>query len=381
VGDGDPLGIHLEAQGFDFFAGVPCSLLAGVLGHLERHPRLPYVAAVREDVAVGLAAGAWFGGRRPALLMQNSGLGTALNALASLSLLYELPSLLVVSWRGYGGQDAPEHRLMGAITLDLLRLLDIEARVLSAASLEADVAWARAQMDERPRPVALLVVPGVLGAERAGTPGAAARAEAPAPPAWEAPAAPPLAPRISRREAIAAALAAVGDACVVCANGYPSREACAVADRERTFYMIGSMGLAAPIGLGLALARPDRSVVVFDGDGNLLMSLGVLSNVATLAPPRFVHVVFDNGVYGSTGNQQSPAGQLRLDRVAAAVGYRTTTAVVEATAVSAAVRQALATPGPHFVLVKVTTEQPPVGRIPHPPRVLRDRFRGAVLAP
>jgi thiamine pyrophosphate-dependent acetolactate synthase large subunit-like protein len=141
------------------------------------------------------------------------------------------------------------------------------------------------------------------------------------------------------------------------------------------------MGLAAPIGLGLALARPDRRVVVFDGDGNLLMSLGVLANVATLAPAGFVHVVFDNGVYGSTGNQRSPAARLRLDRLAAAAGYRTALAVTEAPAVVTAVRRALTTPGPHFVLVKVTTEQPPVGRIPHAPQALRDRFRAAVLAP
>lgn len=379
--DDDELGLHLEAEGFDFFAGVPCSLLGGVLRHLEHHPRLPYVDAVREDVAVGLAAGAWLGGRRPAVLMQNSGLGTALNALASLSLLYGLPALLVVSWRGYRGEDAPEHLLMGAITPDLLRLLGIETRVLSPETLPGDVAWAREQMEGHRRPVALLVPPGVLGAEGGGS--ASPRA---LPGPWEPGLATssadlPLVPRISRREALAAALSQVGDACVVCANGYPSREACAVADRERNFYMIGSMGLAAPIGLGLALARPDHRVVVFDGDGNLLMSLGVLANVATLAPPRFVHVVFDNGVYGSTGNQRSPAQRLRLDRVAAAAGYRTAVAVAEAAAVTTAVRAALAAPGPHFVLVKVTTDQPPVGRIPHPPQALRDRFRAAVLGP
>ena len=113
----------LEGHGFDFFAGVPCSLVEDLIAVLENHPRLPYVAAVREDVAVGLAVGAWFGGKRPAVLMQNSGLGTSLNALASLALMYGMPSLLVVTWRGYGGQDAPEHLLMGAISPSLLELL------------------------------------------------------------------------------------------------------------------------------------------------------------------------------------------------------------------------------------------------------------------
>ncbi|MGH7311788.1 MAG: thiamine pyrophosphate-binding protein, partial [Candidatus Rokuibacteriota bacterium] len=154
----------LEDQGFDFFAGVPCSLIADVIGALERHPRLPYVAAVREDVAVGVAGGAWLGGRRPAVLMQNSGLGTSLNALASLSVMYGLPALLFVTWRGWRGQDAPEHLLMGEISPRLLELLGISHRALTPASLATDVSWARQEMDARGRPVALLVPPGVFAA-------------------------------------------------------------------------------------------------------------------------------------------------------------------------------------------------------------------------
>src|SRR4030095_9399490 len=95
----------------------------------------------REDVAVGLAAGAWFASRRPAVLMQNSGLGTSLNALASLSLMYGLPVLLLVTWRGYAGKDAPEHLLMGEISPGLLDMMRIPHRVLSARSVDDDVAW------------------------------------------------------------------------------------------------------------------------------------------------------------------------------------------------------------------------------------------------
>src|SRR5712691_7850744 len=115
----------LEAQGYDFFSGVPCSLMESVISALESHPRLPYVPAVREDVAVGLAAGAWLAGRRPVVLMQNSGLGTSMNALASMALMYGIPTLLIVTWRGYQGKDAPEHILTGAITPQHLALLGI----------------------------------------------------------------------------------------------------------------------------------------------------------------------------------------------------------------------------------------------------------------
>jgi phosphonopyruvate decarboxylase len=394
----------LERSGFDFFAGVPCSLIEDVIAVLERHPRLPYVDAVREDVAVGLAGGAWLAGRRPAVLMQNSGLGTSLNALASFSLMYRLPALLLVTWRGYQGQDAPEHLLMGRITPSLLEALGIPFRTLSGATTEADVAWARAEMDARMSPVALLLSEGAGFSEggfaplpipppRIGGAGkAGARTAGPAPGgksplvSSEAETAPlggesPLIPTISRMEAIGVVMKMLGDELVVAANGYPSREACAVADRPQNFYMIGSMGLAAAIGLGLALAQRRRRVVVFDGDGNLLMSLGVLGNVAALGPGHFIHCVFDNEAYGSTGNQRSPAATVRLDRIAAAAGYRSVTAVTTAEDVGIALRTMLTSDGPHFLLVKVTREEAPVPRIAHAPETLRTRFRAAVLAP
>ena len=189
-----------------------------------------------------------------------------------------------------------------------------------------------------------------------------------------------LRPRISRYEAIRVAVKQLGDEAVIHANGYPSRESCAVDDRPQNFYMIGSMGLAAPIGLGLALAKRDRRTVVFDGDGNVLMALGVLANVAACAPANLVHCVFDNEVYGSTGNQSSPSRHVRLDRVAAAAGYRSVAAVAEPDDIAVRLRAMLGSAGPHFLLVKVTAAEADVPRIPHTPEALRDRFRAAVLA-
>jgi phosphonopyruvate decarboxylase len=364
----------LERHRFDFFTGVPCSLVEDVIAVLEQGSRAPYVAAVREDVAVGLAAGAWLAGRRPCVLMQNSGLGTSLNALASLSLMYRLPALVIVTWRGHEGKDAPEHILTGAITPQLLELLGIPYRVLSAATATADVAWAAHEMDTRMQPVALLVPPkvvqaGALHGRREGP-----RCEAPR----ESRAERPLSATISRLAALGAARKPLGPEPLVHANGYICRESFAVGDRPQNFYMIGSMGLASAIALGLSLARPERTAVVFDGDGNLLMNLGILAMVGGLGPPRFVHVVFDNEVYGSTGNQASPSAGVRLDRVAAAAGYRTSVAVRDASEVEGAVRTALAGEGPHFVLAKVTTEEAEVPRIPYSPVEIRDRFRASV---
>ena len=145
-------------------------------------------------------------------------------------------------------------------------------------------------------------------------------------------------------------------------------------------FMPSSMGQAPALGLGLALARSDVRAVIFDGDGNLLMNLGILPMVGALKPRNFVHVVFDNEVYGSTGNQASLSREVRLDRLAAAAGYRTSRAATTATEIGLAMRAALAEPGPHFILLKVTAHEEPAPRIPYPPEAIRDRFRASLGA-
>ena len=112
---------------------------------------------------------------------------------------------------------------------------------------------------------------------------------------------------MKRIEAIALAglAAAEQDALLICNIGYPSRELFSVRDRPENFYMLGSMGLASSIGLGLALARPERRVMVLDGDGSLLMNLGSLASIAHHAPENYLLVILDNCCYGSTGSQPS----------------------------------------------------------------------------
>jgi thiamine pyrophosphate-dependent acetolactate synthase large subunit-like protein len=305
--------------------------------------------------------------------------------------MYGLPALCVVTWRGHEGKDAPEHILTGRITLQILDLLGMPYRVLSAESAAADVAWAAKEMDARMQPVALVVPPKIVETGRAH-----ADAAIPRPSGGGGSAQPPprqiqntserrtvdaspdaLVPRISRLAAITAARKALGDEPIVHANGYICRESFSVGDRPQNFYMIGSMGLASAIGLGLVLARPERAAVVFDGDGNLLMNFGILAMVGGLSPRQYLHVVFDNELYGSTGNQASPSRGVRLDRVAAAAGYRTVAAVTEAGDIEGAMRAALDADGPHFVLVKTTAAEADVPRIPYSPAEIRDRFRAS----
>ena len=152
----------LEQHGYDFFTGVPCSLFEGVTRILDSVPRYGYVSAVREDSAMGIAAGAYLGGRQPVVLMQNSGLGVSMNAIVSLNQIYDIPVLLVVSWRGQDGRDAPEHLVMGAVMEDFLRLLRIPFLAPSPATLERDVAELTRVLLETRKPVALVAAKGLL---------------------------------------------------------------------------------------------------------------------------------------------------------------------------------------------------------------------------
>lgn len=150
----------LANAGFDFFAGVPCSLVGGVIAEMER--RGAYHGETREDAALGTAAGAWMAGRLPVVIMQNSGLGVSLNALGSLHLLYEMPCLLLITWRGFQGKDAPEHLVMGDVLPRLLDLFGIPHRTLGPETLASDVGWAAETLRASRKPAALLVLPGLF---------------------------------------------------------------------------------------------------------------------------------------------------------------------------------------------------------------------------
>ncbi len=150
----------LQGIGFDFFTGVPDTILGGIIAHLTEERS--YIPAVREDEAVAMAAGAYMGGKIPAVLMQNSGLGNALNVLESLNLIYQIPCLLLVSWRGFDGKDAPEHLVMGETMTTVLDTVRIPHRTLSAETIIDDFQWTAKTFMEQRIPVALLLKKGIV---------------------------------------------------------------------------------------------------------------------------------------------------------------------------------------------------------------------------
>lgn len=154
----------LKVRGLNFFAGVPDSTFQTLYRVMLQDEGLRYIPAVRENVALGIASAAHFVGRRGGVIMQNSGIGNVVNPLTSFSLIYRIPLLLIIGWRGYGGppNDAPEHWIMGAKTAALLDLMEIPYEILTLDNLETALDGLLARMEKHMFPGALLVRPGVI---------------------------------------------------------------------------------------------------------------------------------------------------------------------------------------------------------------------------
>ena len=183
---------------------------------------------------------------------------------------------------------------------------------------------------------------------------------------------------ISRAQALAALLELLTDQPVIICNGFPSREAHKIVDRPTHFYMIGSMGNAPAIALGVALAKPNKKVVTFDGDGNVLMGMGTLATVGALKPKNFIHVVFDNEVYGTTGNQPTISNVVPLEKVAKAAGYVNVERVLDREDLVYEFKDMLKKDGPSMLLVKVNEFVEDAGRVALEPPAITARFMGAI---
>ncbi|MFD6420670.1 thiamine pyrophosphate-dependent enzyme [Streptomyces sp. NPDC060198] len=190
--------------------------------------------------------------------------------------------------------------------------------------------------------------------------------------------APLLAPafELSLSEVVREMLVRHPDALIVSTCGFTSRELFNAADRPENFYLVGSMGMSAPVALGLALARPERTVIALDGDGSLLMNLSVLPLVAA-SGTRLLHVVVDNGMHESTGGQ-STVQRSDFVALALAAGYRSAVRVETA----AELRAAELTEGPALLhaLTGPRTDGPG-RRVTHTPQEIVERVRTAANRP
>ena len=305
----------LRENGIDCFAGVPDSLLKNICAYITDHCDAQHnIITANEGAAVGLAAGHYLATGQPACVyMQNSGEGNIINPLASLTdpEVYNIPVLLLIGWRGRPGvHDEPQHVKQGKVTTGLLNTMGINFDVLSKDEDKAEKQIAKAvEALNRKEVYALVIEKDTFDAytlqnlEKNDL-------------------------SMSREEAIQTVAAALGEKdCIVSTTGMISRElfeyrAAMNQGHERDFLTVGSMGHASQIALGIAMAKPDRKVWCFDGDGAAIMHMGSMAIVANKAPKNYVHVVFNNGAHDSVGGQPTVGLKIDLPAVAKAVGYK-----------------------------------------------------------
>jgi hypothetical protein len=186
---------------------------------------------------------------------------------------------------------------------------------------------------------------------------------------------------LDRRDAVPALIGRHQDFLIVSGLAGTSRDVAALTgDGAHTYTMAGAMGGACMIGLGLALARPDRRVLVVTGDGELLMNVGALATIAVMNSPNFAILCVDNGHYGETGYQKSHTSLgVDLEKIAAGSGIKTTRTIASQEALADGPRLLREGNGTVFLVLRVKPTDPPAFKRNMDPSACRDRFRGALL--
>lgn len=350
----------LTESGVTFVTGVPDSLLSPLSTAFDGHQGLLHVPAPNEGTAVGLAMGHYVAtGQIPVVYLQNSGLGNAVNPLASLlhEEIYGIPLLLIVGWRGkIAESDEPQHRVQGRTTLPLLELLDIPTRVVSSDSDVGNL------VDESLDDALRIPGPSALVVEADAIDGPRRKHERDA-------------TLMQRIDAIEILSKTVDDRTVVVSTtGKTSREleVVAAASVYGRFLTIGGMGHASSIALGVSIAHPNRPVVCLDGDGALQMHMGALAMIGGQAPANYLHVLIENGVHESVGGQPLSNPQIDYCRIALACGYASAQVVQTPDDLADQLRYRLTDKGPHLIVVRTRSGSP--ADLPRPSESPRSRL-------
>lgn len=339
----------LKAQGTDFFAGVPDSLLKDICAFIaERVPSHKHVICANEGTALALASGHHLAtGRIPCVYLQNSGLGNAVNPLVSLcsDRVYAVPVLLLIGWRGEPGKkDEPQHMLQGSITPGLLKNMGVAHEILPNYAEGAFEAIERAyeHMHNKHAPYALLVsrqtfAPFALTSDFGAF----------------------SAPGMITREEMLRQVVDLFPACpLVTTTGFTSREVFELrAERkeahDKDFLTVGSMGHCSSIALGVALAKLNSEVLCIDGDGAALMHMGAFATIGQLGLKNFKHVLVNNAIHDSVGGQPTGAQNVDFPAIAKACGYTEARMVSDGADVGPALKWLKEVKGPAFLEVRV----------------------------
>lgn len=312
-----------RARGFRRYVGVPCSFLTPFINYVINDDSLAYVSAANEGDAVAIGAGAALGGEQTVVMMQNSGLGNAVSPLTSLTWVFRIPVLLIITHRGAPGlKDEPQHELMGSITGSMLDEMRIpwEAFPANAADIEPALNRAATLLAREQRPFAFIMQQGTVAPHELRRCSVPVRQSSGATVTltFDQSDSRPLRAEVLRH---VAANTSLHQDVLVATTGYTGRELHALFDQANQLFMVGSMGCASALGLGLSLARPELRIIVIDGDGAALMRMGILATIGTYGGNNLVHLILDNEAHDSTGAQATVTANVDFARIATACGY------------------------------------------------------------
>ncbi|CAH2715963.1 hypothetical protein BACCIP111895_03147 [Neobacillus rhizosphaerae] len=364
-------GNELKKLGFDFYSGVPCSFLKNLINYAINE--CEYIAAVNEGDAIAIASGAYFGGRKPVVLMQNSGLTNAVSPLTSLNYPFQIPVLGFVSLRGDSSlNDEPQHELMGRITTQMLDLMQINWQFLSPDLHEAKIQVESANnWIENNKPFFFVVKKGTFETEKLKPiehPNHYNKKKLEKTLMDEFP---------SRFQTLKAINGLKDEKTVQLATtGKTGRELYEIEDSANNLYMVGSMGCVSSLGVGLALSRKELDVVVIDGDGSLLMRMGSLATNGYYRPKNMLHILLDNETHDSTGGQSTVSHNVNFVTIAAACGYEKSFYIHSLKELEEQIQLWKKTNGLTFLYLKISKgSNPNLGRPKISPREVKNRLR------
>jgi len=305
----------LKSNGIEFFTGVPDSLLKDICGYIsDITPENQHIITANEGGAIGLAIGHHMAtGKTPLIYMQNSGLGNSINPLLSLADpdVYSIPMLLLVGWRGEPGvKDEPQHVKQGRINTNLIEAMNIPNFIISPdGEYEKDINDAISLAERKSCPVILSVKKGSFEKHSIKK---IIKTD------YE----------LTREQAIKNVVNLIdSDDIIVSTTGKTSRELFEyrkeIGDsHDKDFLTVGGMGHANQIALGIALAKPNKTVYCFDGDGAILMHCGSMGIIGNQQPKNFKHIIFNNGAHDSVGGQPTIAFDIEIEKIALGFNYR-----------------------------------------------------------
>ena len=302
----------LKKNNINFFSGVPDSVLKSLTPYFEKNKK-NHIGAVNEGNAIAIAAGYHLSTKKlPCVYMQNSGLGNAVNPLASIThaKVYSIPMLLVIGWRGSpGSNDEPQHQVKGLITKKLLTLLNIKYCIIRTEKdfkkLNSIIKFSK----NVNKPVACLIENKILKDEIKYHFKKTKKTSL---------------KRINIIENIVKNIKNKTN--IISTTGFTSRELMELQKNNKkskynSFYMVGGMGHSAAVSLGVSVGSK-KNIICFDGDGSLLMHLGSMATIGFFGRKNFKHILFNNNSHESVGGQTTNARNVNFKKISKGLGYK-----------------------------------------------------------